>query len=160
MGYMGFGLQKWIYTMRPRKPYSIQRKGSFTEIPSYKIKFKLQPSKDIRPYNFGILLVLLLVLVVGFSVPKWLSQAKAHQKKVTALKTYKANKAFDFLMTSGKRRLKVGNLSGAFSEFKLAKAIQPNHPELKQLYFETLRKLCIQNEVNCTPFDSISQPIF
>lgn len=84
MVYMGFGLQKWIYTMRPRKPYSMQRKGSFTDIPSYKRKFKLQPSKDINPYNFGILLVLLLV--VGFSVTKWLSQAKAHQKKVTALK--------------------------------------------------------------------------
>ena len=25
MGYMGFGMQRWIYTMRPRKPFSGKR---------------------------------------------------------------------------------------------------------------------------------------
>ncbi|MCF8233727.1 MAG: hypothetical protein K9G67_02840 [Bacteroidales bacterium] len=25
MGYMGFGIQRWIYTMRPRKPFSGRR---------------------------------------------------------------------------------------------------------------------------------------
>ncbi|BAO77507.1 hypothetical protein WPG_3277 [Winogradskyella sp. PG-2] len=35
MGFMGFGMQKWIYTMRARKPFSMQGKGSFTKILTY-----------------------------------------------------------------------------------------------------------------------------
>ena len=46
MGYMGLGLQKWIYTMRPRKPFSMQRKGSFTAVPTYSREFKLQYSSE------------------------------------------------------------------------------------------------------------------
>ncbi len=46
MGYMGLDFQRWIYGMRPRKPFSMQRKGSFSTLPSYQREFKIQASKE------------------------------------------------------------------------------------------------------------------
>lgn len=46
-------------------------------------------------------------------------------------------------MKSGKLRLKSGRISGAYSEFKLAHAIQPNNIEVNKLLFETLEILCL-----------------
>ena len=71
MGFMGFGMQKWIYTMRPRKPFSMQRKGSFTVILTYKRSFKLQPSKNKNGYNFGVLFFLILAVIISLAIPKW-----------------------------------------------------------------------------------------
>jgi hypothetical protein len=96
MGFLGLGMQKWIYTMRPRKPFSMQRKGSFTVIPTYSRKFKLQPSKNKGGYNFGILLFLILIIVVSFAIPNWLTQARIHHKEVIALRVSEDNKAFRF----------------------------------------------------------------
>ncbi len=45
---MGLGMQSWVYKMRPRKPYSKERKPSFTAVPNYHRTFKLQPSKKIK----------------------------------------------------------------------------------------------------------------
>ena len=155
MGFMGFGMQKWIYTMRPRKPFSMQRKGSFTVIPTYSRKFKLQPSKNKGNYNFGILLFLIMVIVISFAIPNWLTQARIHHKEVIALRISKDNKAFDFLMNSGKKRLLKGNINGAYSEFKLAIAIMPFNSEVNQLLFETISLLCQENEDFCKELDEL-----
>lgn len=42
MGYSGFGLQKWIYTMRPRKPFSKQGKP-IPGVLSENTEFKFHP---------------------------------------------------------------------------------------------------------------------
>lgn len=38
MGYMGFGLQKWIYTMKPRRPFSRDRKPTGNTIDTYSVR--------------------------------------------------------------------------------------------------------------------------
>jgi len=153
MGFMGFGMQKWIYTMRPRKPFSIQRKSSFTSVPTYSRNFKLQYSKNNENYNFGILLFFVVVIVTSFAIPNWLTQARLHNEEVIALEQHKEDQAFEFLKRSGEKRLRTQNYKGAFSEFKLAYAIKPNDKEMNQLLLEVVSLLCEQNEVYCKEFE-------
>ena len=54
----------------------------------------------------------------------------------------KNKEAFDFLLKSGKKRLKNNEITGAYSEFNLAHNIYPNNKELNQLLIETLSILC------------------
>ncbi len=155
MGFMGFGMQKWIYTMRPRKPYSMQRKGSFTVIPTYKRNFKLQPSKNTTGYNFGILFFMVLVVVSGFAIPHWQIHARIHHKNVLAIRSHEDTIAFNFLIRSGKRRLQDGSLLSAYSEFKLAHAIKPNNTSVNQLLTETLTLLCLDHNKHCKELDNL-----
>ena len=146
-------MQKWIFTMRPRKPFSMQRKGSFTSVPTYKRNFKLQPSKNKGSYNFGILLF--LVIVTSFAIPNWLTQARIHHKEIMTLMTNEDNQAFEFLMTSGKKRLETQNYEGAFSEFKLAKVIKSNNSEVNQLLLKALSILCFEENKYSKELDNL-----
>ncbi|WP_299113489.1 hypothetical protein [uncultured Winogradskyella sp.] len=155
MGFMGFGMQKWIYTMRPRQPYSMERKGSFTKIPIYEREFKLRPSKNKGNYNFGILLFLVLTMLTCISIPNWLKQARIHNQKVETLREAKNDRAFKFLLTSGTRRLNAQNYIGALSEFKLAKNIKPNSIEANQLLLEVVSLLCEKNDIYCKEYENL-----
>ena len=149
MGYMGLGLQKWIYGMRPRKPFSMQRKGSFTAVPTYSREFKLQYSNNKGSYNFGIILFFIMVLIIALSIPHWIEDSRLRHKEELAWTLKKDNDAFNFLIKSGKMRLNKGEISGAYSEFKLAYAIKPKDKALNQLLFETLGILCVDYNKHC-----------
>ncbi|REE07847.1 hypothetical protein DFQ09_11041 [Winogradskyella pacifica] len=149
MGYMGLGLQKWIYGMRPRKPFSMQRKGSFTAVPTYSREFKLQYSNNKGSYNFGIILFLVMVLVITLCIPSWLDHSRLQHKQELAWAIKKDNDAFNFLIKSGKQRVSKGRILGAYSEFKLAYAIKPKDKELNQLLLETLIILCLDYNKYC-----------
>lgn len=69
MGYMGFGMLSWVYNMKPRKSFSIERKPSFTAVPVYKRKFKLQHSKSSsKKVALIALIILLIVTPISFSM--------------------------------------------------------------------------------------------
>ncbi|WP_179007911.1 hypothetical protein [Winogradskyella forsetii] len=153
MGFMGFGMHKWIYTMRPRKPFSMQRKGSFTVVPTYSREFKLQPSKNRGGYNFGIILFFFIALAVSLTIPRWMEASRLRHQQELAWSIKKDKYAFDFLLKSGKWRLKKGRISGAYSEFKLAYAIQPENEELNELLLETLEILCYDRGTDCEDFE-------
>jgi len=155
MGFMGFGMQKWIYSMRPRKPYSMQRKGSFTVIPTYTRKFKLQHSTNDGGYNFGIILFFVMVLVITLAIPHYLENARLRHQQEVAWAIKKENRAFKFLLKSGKWRLNKGRISGAYSEFKLAYAIRPNDKELNKLLLETLEILCLDYNRHCENYNEL-----
>ena len=95
---MGFGMQKWIYTMSPRKPFSMQRKGSYTVVPTYQRNFNLQSSKNKGSYNFGIVLLLIMSFVIVFAISSWRNYEKEkHQQEITFAKsqedrTFKINR--------------------------------------------------------------------
>ncbi|MBU2929819.1 hypothetical protein [Winogradskyella psychrotolerans] len=142
-------MQKWIYGMRPRQPFSMQRKGSFTAVPTYSRKFKLQYSNNEGSYNFGIILFFVMVLVIALSIPHWIEDSKLRHQNEIAWAIKKDNYAFNFLLKSGKSRLHKGRISEAYSEFKLAYAIRPDNVELKALLSETLEILCLDYNVHC-----------
>ena len=149
MGFMGFGMQKWIYTMRPRKPFSMQRKGSFTVLPSNSRKFRLQPSENKGSYNIAIVLLIVFPLLIGLMIPKWSVYEDKRNMEEIEFRLAKDNYAFNFLIDSGKKRLSSGKIYGAYSEFTLAHNIKPNHKELNSLLLETLEILCFDYNNHC-----------
>ena len=159
MGYMGFGMQKWIYSMRPRKPFSMQRKDSFTVIPTYKRNFKLQPSnKSSNPY-FGIALIALMCLIFITHIPKWYEYENFTYQQKMAYKSTQDDYAFNFLMNSGKNRLYSGKISGAYGEFKLAQAIKPNDKEVNYLLLESLEILCLDYNRKCQNYHKLKNTL-
>lgn len=156
MGYMGMGMQKWIYKMKPRKPFSMKRKDSFTKIPLYKRTFKIQPSKSSAySYLLGVFLFLLFLVITISIIPKWMSYEAENHLAIIESEQHKNDFTFNFLMNSGKKRLKNGNLIGAYSEFKLAKAIFPKHKRLNQLFLETTTSLCLNKGLYRKYLDTI-----
>ena len=59
--------------MKPRKPFSKKRKGSFTNIPLYKRTFKIQSSKSKFSNLFGIFLFSLFLILIISMDTKWMS---------------------------------------------------------------------------------------
>ena len=155
MGYMGFGLQKWIYTMRPRKPFSSHRRETCTSIPRYSRDFKLQPSKNKGTLNLGIVLLAVLSTIVISNATKWSAYENKLYKSQLEYRRLQDEKAFTFLFNSGIYRLKKNNIEGAYSEFKLAQKIYPRDNELKQLLLETLILLCQKDTKYCQELDDL-----
>ena len=73
MGYMGFGLQRWIYTQKPRKPYifgtrSAEDSQIFHDHKKYNQAFINKQNKlsstSIKKGKLGNLIKVLLLLVI------------------------------------------------------------------------------------------------
>ncbi|EDP70653.1 hypothetical protein FBALC1_07838 [Flavobacteriales bacterium ALC-1] len=152
---MAFGMQKRVYKPRPRKPFSKRRKVSFAAAPKYKRDFKYQPSNNRGDYNFSILLFIVIAIIVSIMIPRWVEYERIKHRQEVTLTTKKDNKVFEFLMKSGKKRLDIGAISGAYSEFQLAYAIRPEDIELNELLFETLEILCIDYDKHCSNYNKL-----
>lgn len=154
MGYMGFGMQSYIYKRRPRKPFAKRsRIPSFNPLTEKKQIFKLKKHANADKYQVGlglvvsVLLVAILMINFGFKIKAHTNTqvdlAKAHLIKSD-------QDAFAFLVESGKDRLNRGNAEGAYAEFKLAYKIYPNNQELDKLLIETLSVICVEANLYCT----------
>ncbi len=145
MGYCGLGMQSWIYKMRPRKPFSMERKSSFTALPNHKRTFALILKTNENKFETGLVTIFVALFLV-FIISVFSIESYEHLKTQTALvakheKIFN-NEAFTFLMISGKERLKHNNIIGAYSEFNLAYKIKSQSEELNQILIETLSILC------------------
>lgn len=159
MGYMGFGMQKWIYSRSPRKPFVKSRIPSFTSIDTYDRTFKVQPSKSLGSF-FVLISILLLGLffsMVFLKKDELLIHSNEIRRQKTEILAQMDIDAFKFLLKSGKYRLETNNISGAYSEFKLAYKINPDNNELNVLLSETLSILCYRdtNTNYCDELDNI-----
>ena len=156
-GYMGFGLQKWIYSRNPRKKmFEKERIPSFTSLPKYSRTFKLQASIVENKKLMGFLTVLItigFIVVINLTYQQFNNYSIEYNKKMTAYHNYKNEKAFNFLMDSGKYRLENNKILEAYSEFKLAYNIRPKDEELNQLMIESLIALCDKKSSYCLELD-------
>lgn len=151
-GHMGFGMASWTCKKRPRKPFSKRRRQtSCNTLPTYNRTFKLQPSKGGNALATFITLFLLGLFLVSFRFMPLVLQD--HSNRMEILKQESNTRAFQFLMKSGVNRLKGQNLVGAYSEFKLAYNINPNHQELNELMLQTLHSLCEDENTYCRDLD-------
>ncbi len=155
MGYMGFGMQKWIYSRNPKKPFSKGRIPSFTAVDTYEGKFKLQPSKPFGRFFivFSILLLGLFFSIIYLKKDEFLIHSNKVHNQYNERVAQINKDAFKFLIKSGKNRLIAGNIVGAYSEFSLAHNIKPNDVELNQLLTETLSILCYNDTNYCLKLD-------
>tara|TARA_R110002049_G_scaffold1498_1_gene11596 strand:+ start:21687 stop:22181 length:495 start_codon:yes stop_codon:yes gene_type:complete len=161
MAYLGLGLQKWIYSRKPRKKLFV-REGlsSFTALPKYSRTFKLQPSVTENKTQKGFLtliVTLLFIVLLSFSYTNFNTYSNKKTALIHELTELRTREAFNFLFHSGKYRLLDNNIKGAYSEFELAYHIDPGNQELNQLIIETLSILCLNDNNYCKKLDYFLQ---
>lgn len=135
MGYMGLGMQSWIYKQKPRKPFQLRRRPTFDALPSYDRTFKIQPTKQASKKRKALqslsILVFCVCLLVFFA-----SKFKNYERQRVQLNEEResriAAEAYLFLQHSGMQRYYNNDIKGAYSEFKLAYKLNPKNLDLKQ----------------------------
>jgi tetratricopeptide (TPR) repeat protein len=151
MGYMGFGLQKWIYTMKPRKLF---KKGN--KKPGYETTEFLKPRefrlsettinnpeileerikaskkriafrvKVGRIYSVLIIAGILGVIVLVYiGISEYMSKFQENHNAVLILNTIEEENAVVVFIESGILHLKNSEIENAINDFKLALSIDP-----------------------------------
>ncbi|TYA71811.1 hypothetical protein [Seonamhaeicola marinus] len=160
-GYMGFGMQKWIYSRNPRrKLYKRDRIPAFTALDSYSRTFALKPSIGENKVVRGAITLFFILSLIVILVPitKMFTQySNNHAKAVYKHQQIRNEKDFNFLVSSGKTRLSQNRVIGAYSEFKLAYAINSKDKALNDLILQTLTILCENNNKFCEELDAMLQ---
>lgn len=93
--------------------------------------------------------------MASFTYINFTGYSNNHNKLIFQNEIIENRKAFNFLINSGKKRLQNNNTSGAYSEFRLAKAIYPKNDEVNQLLIETLSILCNTSDDHCQELDEL-----
>ncbi|WP_158851137.1 hypothetical protein [Algibacter sp. L1A34] len=156
-GYMGLGLQKWIYSRDPQKKmFKKERLKSFTALPKYSRTFILKPSiKENKKLN-GLLTVVFSFLILSvFTFNHFVDYSNKQSQRIIKITNFKNLEAFNFLVNSGENRLRTNQIKMAYSEFKLAYNINSENKELNQLMIETLSILCSNDNKYCDELDAI-----
>ncbi|MGV6832510.1 MAG: hypothetical protein ACWA5P_13230 [bacterium] len=133
MGYMGFGLQNWIYRRRPRKPFSKKTRPTFYALPNYEREFKIQPSKDDNmsiPKLVPILLIVFLVFFLTKGIKDFMDYSKDLNSFATQRNAEKSSKAFKYLVDAGEWRLLHHHYDEALRKFEFAREIYPEDERL------------------------------
>jgi hypothetical protein len=98
MGYMGLGMQKWIYSREPRtKLYVRNRISSFTPLPKYSRTFLLKPSAKENKLllgSFTVGIVLCLTAMSGWFVKKFTDYSNENTKNIILHYKRENEKAF------------------------------------------------------------------
>jgi hypothetical protein len=174
MGYMGFGMQKWIYTQRPRKPFSKRRRVTGDTIEKYtanELKIAGRTHKSSTEKNRKIVLerigrrsfnnkvvniciaacIILLTILVLVELKPWAPTVNNEQYHIEQQKILdgEKKKSFNLSMAYGKNYLNKGDLVLAKQEFYNALEIFPDNTEALEYLIKSYVKDCIQNEVDC-----------
>lgn len=175
MGYMGLGMQKWIYNQRIRKPFSSRNRKSVDTIDSYEVsdlnikgrtskrslsedeREKLYDRIRSRSLNAKILntiialvVIVTTVLLVTYYEP-WNtagyseSQIAAENNKVRIEK----QQIYELAMSYGTYQLKRNDYPAAISEFNSALEAMPDDKEARSQLLTAYIQDCINNNNNC-----------
>lgn len=145
MGYMGFGLQNWIYRQRPRKPFSKQTKSNFEPLPTYNREFNLQKNDNYsKGYNSTYVLVILLVLSVIF-IYILFDYVIIGNSKTTPQVKQDNKESLDIIIESANNYRKYSEWKSAQKELELALKLDPNNLVVNKLYIQTLFSLCLED---------------
>jgi tetratricopeptide (TPR) repeat protein len=152
-GYMGLGLQKWIYRQRPRRPFSKDRKPTGDTISQKRWEFKLRKHKIFTGDNLKIAFSLVLLITCAILIRNGIKNATKYTQEQNAKITETVNhideKAFSFLFESARQYSFQGKWEKAKKEYELALKIKPNDLITNKYYIQTLIVLCDKKHSNC-----------
>lgn len=175
MGYLGFGLQKWIYTMKPRKPFMKRSKKvgydtiETTENKEFKLKDSVSTNPDILEDSineskkrinryfkldflnslFIILSILVLSILAYWTIKNYESDTKRNNKTFKEREIREKNNAIYVLTESGMYHLKNNEIENAIKDFKLALDIDSENLKALKYYIISLSVDCEKNSKNC-----------
>jgi len=176
MGYMGFGMQKWIYTRRPRKPFSKRYLSTTNSIDTNsskdlntsgrttknyinsqddlheKLKIDLKQSKRRNTiYLFMALTLVILVSILVFYVKPWNNVKKEELFLNDKKKNSDSNnkRLFDMSMSYGINYYKKGDYPSAIQEFYQAIEYYPENEMAMGFLIRSYVQDCLLNDRNC-----------
>lgn len=175
MGYMGFGLQKWIYNLKPRKPFKkgTKRAGfethEFDNPKGFSLKeistnnpelagLRLKETRKRIKLNtqkervFSILFIIGLIVIIAFLFFRALDYRKKYNEtqKIAMIKSSKEQQsALKLLMKSGEQYLKNQEIENAINDFKLALNIDEHNTTVLYNLILALSIDCEMNSKNC-----------
>jgi hypothetical protein len=174
MGYMGFGLQKWIYNMKPRKPFSksaknagyenyeqahweFKLKESCTSNPEVidkrlneaKRRFKFNNRLDDIHSSIYIIAIVVLTIITFIGVNNYKEKNQKNQVIISSRNQQEIKNALDVIIKSGINYLNHNEVKNAIKEFELALTLEPKNEEAFYYYVLSLSFDCVQNNRNC-----------
>jgi tetratricopeptide (TPR) repeat protein len=175
MGYMGFGLQKWIYNLKPRKPFKKGTKGKGYETHEFgnPKEFKLKETGTSNPALaelrlietrkriqlntrierlFSVLFIIGLIVFFAFmylGVFDSSKKSKETQKVASTRITNERQYALELLIRSGELNLKNNEIENAINDFILALNIDENNTTVLYNLILALSIDCEMNSRNC-----------
>ncbi|MCD6660557.1 MAG: tetratricopeptide repeat protein [Lentimicrobium sp.] len=185
MGYMGFGLQKWIYQRRARKPFSKETQAGYNtiELPGGK-KFtnagivseggdnldeRIETGKQrlrrqwlnysYRNMAFALIIAgIVLWIIISFAGQLDLFKIKQSEK----LAREKADKeaAYVVCIRTGHQHYKAGRYEEAITEYRQAVSLFPERDEASETLANALYNTCIKNGEHCLEAISIYENLY
>jgi tetratricopeptide (TPR) repeat protein len=176
MGYMGFGLQKWIYNQKPRKPFKKRESTlghEYIEIGNVKdftlgdsippspegVEERILESKKRNRLNNkldriqGIFIIVIVVSILTIIYIKSRQPNTNSSKYGYTPPSYDASDkekdAIALFLKSGINLLQWNQIESAEEEFERALKIDPENIEVLNYYVLTLSFDCEQNNKNC-----------
>lgn len=175
MGYMGFGLQKWIYKLKPRKPFKKRTKSAgyetheFDNPKGFSLKetstnnpelaeLRLKETTERIKLNtrreriFSALFIIGMIVILAFiyyGVTDFSKKGNEIQKTKTARISHERQNALELLIKSGKLNLKSNEIENAINDFKLALNIDENNTIALINLILALSIDCEVNSKNC-----------
>lgn len=153
MGYMGFGMQKWVYKMKPRRPFSKDRKPNLNEIKTTETKFILKKDESIFSQRIKAISTLVIFAMVIFAFAyfavQMLNKSKTSAESIEKSRQNEKNDAFMVLFENGKRYLSNGNRDKAKSELELALNLKPENYSANIYFIYTLKSFCLAENKYC-----------
>lgn len=145
MGYMGFGMQKWIYSTRSRRPFSRDKRTGYDTIPSDKDKFHFgipaEKSKNRIPLwiftivGVSILTITIINLEDFFSIQEKVRKIN-NQKDILELE-----EESNYFLKSGMKYYETGNWDQAKRDFEFVLKLKKDHPQAVRYYWACLIRL-------------------
>ncbi|TWO32992.1 hypothetical protein E1J38_009020 [Seonamhaeicola sediminis] len=117
------------------------------------VKLKLHWGKTILFTTTVLFAIITAILLLNPIISRYEKYSNTQREEIILLRKRNNQRAFNFLINSGKKRLYHGNISGAYKEFKLAHAIYPDNKELNKLLVKTLNILCEKQVSYCEVLD-------
>jgi tetratricopeptide (TPR) repeat protein len=175
MGYMGLGMQRWIYNHKIRRPFKYREgRGGYDSIDlktrnfrladtpttdEKKIQEKIDSSRHILRHNiligklhsFIYIASILLISVASIFSIRYFSRSAANNYPGNIIERRNQEKetAVKILLKSGKFYLDNNDLEYALREFGQAANIAPDNPRAIAYYVLALALDCEFNQKNC-----------
>lgn len=170
MGYMGFGLQRWIYAARPRKAFSKERKAAGDYLPDYhtpemhvsgvtkrntddidweikQMKAKIRRKWIVDRILGGVLLLFILAFLVYLAstlfsfTDFWVTdELKERSKKESG---------YELCIVYGNRYLEAGEYENAIAEYRNALQLKPNDSLSTALLAKAYNYSCLNSGIYC-----------
>ncbi|MCU4174633.1 tetratricopeptide repeat protein [Carboxylicivirga sp. N1Y90] len=178
MGYMGFGMQKWIYSIKPRRPFSKDRKPIGNTLDKHEhvnaytkdsIKLSGRINEDITEeeekqstiltryrllfrYAAGIFAIALFIgFALDFNIKKndYAAKQELRREKIKLRESLEIEKAYQIILYSGNNHLKHKEYDQAITQFEQLVLMSNEKVEAKEALVNVLCISCMHKGLHC-----------